>query len=87
MTIIKQISLFDIHELFDMESSRRFDAILSTFEVQPTFHLFSKKTLRGAPREYKYGAMIQSLIMRIVKRISIIKVLVKRLVNRPLFRF
>ena len=86
MTIVKQISLFDIHELFEMESSHRFDAIFSTFDVQPIFQLFSKKTLRGAPRECNYGAMIQSLIIRIVERIPTVKDLVKRLVNDPLFR-
>lgn len=86
MTIVKQISLFDIQELLGLESSRRFDAIFSTFDVQPIFQLFSKKTLRGAPRECNYGAMIQSLIIRIVERIPTIKDLVKRLVNDPLFR-
>lgn len=86
MTIVKQISLFDIQELFEMESSHRFDAIFSTFDVQPIFHLFSRKTMRGAPRECNYGAMIQSLVVRIVERIPTIKDLVKRLVNDPLFR-
>lgn len=69
-----------------MESSRRFDAIFATFDVQPIFQLFSKKTLRGAPRECNYGAMIQSLVIRIVERIPTVKDLIKRLVNDPLFR-
>ena len=43
--------------------------------------------MRGAPRECNYGAMIQSLIVRIVERIPTIKDLVKRLINDPLFRF
>lgn len=86
MTIVKQMSLFDIQELLEMESSRRFDEIFATFDVQPIFQLFSKKTLRGAPRELNYGAMIQSLIIRIVERIPTIKDLIKRLVNEPLFR-
>ncbi|CAM5222846.1 IS1182 family transposase IS662 [Ureibacillus acetophenoni] len=86
MTIVKQISLFDIQDLFEMQNSHRFDAIFSTFDVQPIFNLFSKKTMRGAPREINYGAMIQSLIIRIVERIPTIKDLVKRLVNDPLFR-
>lgn len=86
MTIVKQISLFDIQELFEMESSHRFDSIFSTFDVQPIFQLFSRKTLCGAPRECNYGAMIQSLIIRIVERIPTVKDLVKRLVNDPLFR-
>ncbi|MFE3575404.1 transposase [Lysinibacillus sp. NPDC059133] len=86
MTIVKQMSLFDIQELLEMESSRRFDTIFATFDVQPIFQLFLKRTLRGAPRELNYGAMIQSLIIRIVERIPTIKDLIKRLVNDPLFR-
>ena len=86
MPIIKQMSLFDIQELLEMESSRRFDAIFATFDVQPIFQLFFKRSLRGAPRELNYGAMIQSLIIRIVERIPTIKDLIKRLVNDPLFR-
>lgn len=86
MTIVKQMSLFDIQELMDLESSHRFDAIFATFDIQPIFQLFSKKTMRGAPRECNYGAMIQSLIIRIVERIPTIKDLVKRLVHDPLFR-
>lgn len=87
MTIVKQISLFDIHQLLEMESSHRYDAIFSVIDIQPIFQLFSKKTLKGAPRELNYGAMIQSLIIRIVERIPTIKDLVKRLVHDPLFRF
>ncbi|WP_339287861.1 transposase [Ureibacillus sp. FSL K6-0786] len=87
MTMVKQISLFDIHQLLEMESSHRYDAIFSVIDIQPIFQLFSKKTLKGAPRELNDGAMIQSLIIRIVERIPTIKDLVKRLVHDPLFRF
>lgn len=86
MTIVKQISLFDIHQLLEMESSHRFDAIFHALDIQPIFQLFSKKTMKGAPREINYGAMIQSLIVRIIERIPTIKDLVKRLVHDPLFR-
>ncbi len=37
MTIVKQMSLFDLQELLEMESSRRFDASFATFDVQPIF--------------------------------------------------
>lgn len=86
MTIVKQMSLFDINELYLMESSRRFDAIFDTFDIQPIFRLFSKKTMKGAPRECNYGAMIQSLFARYIERIPTIKDLIKRLVNDPIFR-
>lgn len=58
MTIVKQMSLFDIQELLKIESSHRFEAIFSTFHVQSIFQLFLKRILRGAPRELNYGAMI-----------------------------
>lgn len=87
MTIVKQMSLFDIQQLLDMQSSRHFDTIFATIDVQPIFQLFSKKTMRGTPSELNYGAMIQSLIIRIVERIPTIKDLVKRLTNNPLFSF
>ena len=48
MTIVKQMRLFDIHELMEMESSRRFDVILSIIDLQPIFWLFSKKMIYGA---------------------------------------
>lgn len=86
MTIVKQICLFDIQQLLEMESSHRFDAIFRAVDIQPIFQLFSKRTMKGAPRELNYGAMIQSLIVRIVERIPTIKDLVKRLVHDPLFR-
>ena len=86
MTIVKQMRLFDIQELMDMESSRRFDAILSTFNLQPIFQLFRKTTMYGAPRELNYGAMIQSLVIRMVERIPTIKDLVKRLKYDLIFR-
>ncbi len=81
MTIVKHIQ-----ELLKIVSSRCFDAIFATYDVQPIFQLFSKRSLRSAPRELNYGAMIQSLFIRIVERIPTIKDLIKRLVNNPLFR-
>ncbi len=86
MTIVKQMRLFDIHELMEMESSRRFDAILATFDLQPILQLFRKTTMYGAPRELNYGAMVQSLVIRIVERIPTVKDLVKRLKYDILFR-
>lgn len=86
MTSIKQMRLFDIHELLEMESSHRFDSILSTFDLQPVFQLFQKKTMYGAPRKCNYGAMIHSLIIRIVERIPTVKDLVKRLKYDLVFR-
>ena len=87
MPIIRQDCLFDMQELFEMEPTHRFNAIFSTLELAPLLHLFDKKTRRGAPRELNYGAMIYSLIARVVERIPTIKLLVKRLNEDPFFRF
>lgn len=87
MSIIRQDNLFDMQELFEMEPTHRFNAIFSTLELAPLLRIFDKKTHRGAPRELNYGAMIYSLIARVVERIPTIKLLVKRLKQDPFFRF
>ena len=87
MPIIRQDNLFDMHELFEMEPTHRFNAIFSTLELGPILRIFDKKTHRGAPRELNYGAMIYSLIARVVERIPTIKLLVRRLKRDPFFRF
>ena len=87
MPIIRQDSLFDMHELFQMEPTHRFNAIFSTLELAPLMIIFDKKTRRGAPRELNYGAMIYSLIARVVERILTIKQLVDRLKMDPFFKF
>ena len=87
MPIIRQDNLFDMQELFEMEPTHRFNAIFSTLELDPLLRIFDKKTHGGAPRELNYGAMIYSLIARVVERIPTIKLLVKRLEQDPFFRF
>ena len=87
MSIIRQQSLFDMHELYEMEPTHRFNAIFSTINLEPIWALFEKKTNVGAPRELNYGAMVYSLIARVVERIPTIKDLVKRLKHDPFFRF
>ena len=87
MPIIRQEYLFDMQELFEMEPTHRFNAVFSTLELSPLLRVFEKKTRRGAPRELNYGAMIYSLIARVVERIPTIKLLVKRLRQDPFFRF
>lgn len=70
MPIIRQDSLFDRQELFEMEPTHRFNAIFSRVELGPLLRIFDKKTRRGAPRELNYGAMIYSLIARVVERVN-----------------
>lgn len=87
MPIIRQDSLFDMHELFEMHSTDRFNATFAAIDISPILRVFDKKTMRGAPKELNYGAMIYSLIARVVERIPTIKHLVKRLKSDPFFRF
>ena len=87
MSIVRQQSLFGMDELFKMEPTHRFNAIFSTINLEPIWVLFKKNTNVGAPRELNYGAMVYSLIARVVERIPTMKDLVKRLKHDPIFRF
>ena len=79
MTIIRQPSLFSIQELYDMEPTQKYDAIISSINMEPIYHEIRKKTHRGAPTKLNYAAMIISVFIRYVERIPTIKDLVKRL--------
>jgi transposase len=79
MSIIRQESLFDMQDLYDLEPTKRFEAIFSTLHIEPLLFAVSKKTVYGAPTELNYPAMIYALVVRIVERIPTIKDLVKRL--------
>ncbi|MHA6261264.1 transposase [Sporosarcina sp. CAU 1771] len=87
MSIVRQQSFFDTQELYKMEPTHRFNAIFSTINLEPIWSLFNKNTNVGAPRELNYGAMVYSLIARVVERIVTIKDLVKRLEDDPFSRF
>lgn len=79
MTIIRQPCLFSIQELYDMGPTQKYDAIISSIDMDPIYHEIRKKTHRGAPTELNYAAMIISVFIRYVERIPTIKDLVKRL--------
>ncbi|PWA12480.1 IS1182 family transposase [Pueribacillus theae] len=86
MTIIRQGSLFDLQELYDLEPTQRFEAIFSAIDIDPIFAVVTKKSRFGRPVDLNYAAMIYSLIARITERIPFIKDLVKRLKNDMIFR-
>lgn len=86
MTIIRQGSLFDLQDLYDLEPTHRFEEIFSTIDIEPVFQAVKKKSRFGRPVELNYAAMIYSLIARITERIPFIKDLVKRLKNDMIFR-
>ena len=79
MSIIRQGSLFDMQDLYEMEQSNRFEAVFSTLHIEPLLFAVNKKTVYGAPTELNYPAMIYALVARILERIPTIKDLIKRL--------
>src|SRR5690625_1877167 len=79
MTIIRQPSLFSIQELYDMERTQKYDAIISAINMDAIYYEVSKKSRFGAPTELNYTAMVISVLIRYVERIPTIKDLIKRL--------
>lgn len=86
MFIIRQGSLFDLQDLFDLEPTHRFEALFSTIDIYPILAVVSKKALYGAPVQLNYAAMIYSLVARISERIPTIKDLIKRMKHDYIFR-
>jgi transposase len=86
MSIIRQESLFDLQDLFDLEPTQRFEAIFSSIDVEPILIVVSKKSRFGPPVKLNYAAMIYSLVARITERIPFINNLVDRLKNDFIFR-
>lgn len=86
MSIIRQESLFDLQDLYDLEPTQRFDAIFSAIDIDPILTVVSKKSRFGPPIKLNYAAMIYSLVARISERIPFIKDLVHRLKHDFLFR-
>ncbi len=79
MSIIRQGSLFDLQDLYDLEPTQRYEAILSSIDVDSIVYQVGKKSWRGAPVELNYRAMIHSLIIRISEKIPTIKNQIRRL--------
>lgn len=86
MTIIRQESLFGIQDLYDLEPTQRYDAVLSAIDLDLIFAEVRKKSRFGAPTKLNYGAMINALIIRYVERIPTIKDLIKRLKDDFIFK-
>lgn len=77
MSIIRVGNLFYIYELIKMEPPHRYIDIFSAIELDSPLWIIDTKTSRGVPIKLNYGAMINTLIGRMVKRIPTIKLLVK----------
>jgi len=86
MSIIQQGSLFDLQDLYDLEPTQRYDAVLSCIDMDSILYKVNKKSWLGAPTELNYAAMINSLCIRIFERIPTIKDLVKRLNDDFIFK-
>jgi transposase len=86
MTIIRQQSLFGIQELYEMEPTHRYEAIISAIDLDAIHLEINKKARLGAPVELNYAAMIISFLVRIVERIPTIKDLIKRLNEDIVFK-
>jgi transposase len=86
MSIIRQESLFDLQDLYDLESTQRFEAIFSAIDIEPILTVVSKKSRFGRPVKLNYAAMIYSLVARISERIPFVNDLVNRLKNDLIFR-
>jgi transposase len=86
MSIIRQGSLFGMQDLYEMEPSKRFEAVFETLHIEPLLFAVNKRSVYGAPTELNYPAMIYALVVRILERIPTIKDLIKRLTQDFMFR-
>lgn len=86
MTIIRQTSLFGIQELYEMEPTQKYDAIISAIDLDAIYHEVAKKSRLGAPDGLNYAAMIISVFIRYIERIPIMKDLIKRLKDDIAFK-
>jgi transposase len=78
--------MFDMQDLYEMEPSKRFEAVFSTLHIEPLLFAVNKKSVYSEPTELNYPAMIYALVARILERIPTIKDLIKRLTQDFLFR-
>jgi transposase len=86
MTIIRQGSLFDMQDLYEIEPSKRFEAVFETLHIEPLLFAVNKKSIYGVPTELNYPAMIYALVVRILERIPTTKDLINRLKHDFMFR-
>lgn len=86
ITIIRQPSLYDVQELYDIEPTQKYEEIISTINLGKVHHAVTKKSCLGSPEELNYAAMIISIVVRYVERIPAIKDLFKLLHNDLAFK-
>src|SRR5690625_2836798 len=69
-----------------MAPPQKYDAIISSINMEAIYYEVSKKSRYGAPTELNYPAMIISIFIRYVERIPTIKDLIKRLKDDIAFK-
>jgi len=79
MTLIRQDSLFDIQELYEMEFTLKFEAVTFSFDLDSIYYAVNEKFQLDAPVKFNYAAMSISIFIRYVERNPTIKYLIKRL--------
>src|SRR5699024_8296632 len=84
--IILRSSLFSIQELYDMEPTQKYNAIISAINMDAIYYEISKKSRFCAPTELNYPVMIISAFIRYVERLPTIKELIKRLNDDVAFK-
>lgn len=86
MSMIRQESLLSIDVLYDLEPTQRYDELFATISIVPILQVVGKKSRFGPPETLNYPALVQSLIIRYVEKISEVKCLIKRLKDDERFK-
>jgi transposase len=76
---IQQESLFSLSDLLEMSPEDTYGYLFEILDINLFLRVVSKKVILAAPPQLNYAAMLHSLFMRIVERITTIKDLRKRL--------
>jgi transposase len=83
---IRQGSMFNLQDLYDLEPTQRYEAIVQAIDIDRLFRKVNKKSGLGKPVELNYAAMINSLVIRFVEKIPTNKALIKRLNDDWIFK-
>jgi transposase len=86
MSIVHQMSLFDLDELLEWEVDDRYAELFRPIDFEQLLFLFRKHSRLGPPLSVDYASCLRALIARHVEKIPDIKHLVKRLKEDLPFR-
>jgi transposase len=86
MYSIQQEEFFSIEDLMNLQLEAKGVAVLEHLPVQKILRAVNKRTVRGRPEELNTRAMLYSLILGKMERISSVKFIIKRLHEDDHFR-